>query len=250
MDRGILERSFFGILERCLLREVDYCIAVSHDIKRYILERGISEKKISVINHGISINYSESTTERNIHDNTVIRIGSVGRLEKVKAYDILIQAINICKKKRKYKIVCEIAGDGKEKENLNAMIIKNELNESCKLIGFIKDVNSFYKSLDIYVQPSYIESFGISIVEAMSMGVPVITTDCGGVKDFIIDNVTGIRCEVGNVEELAKSIMFLIDNPNKRKEIGNIGREHVLKNFRKEDKVKEIEDTYIKVFRL
>ena len=240
LDKGKITKFIFNFLEKISCECSDICIAVSKDIKRYLIEKKIDEKKIKVVTHGVSnknIKYSKS---KKLKKNIII--SSIGRLEKVKGYDILIRAIAECKVHGYDKIKCKIAGVGSEREYLENLIVELDIIEQCELVGFKEDITNFLQDSDIYIQPSIIESFGISIIEAMGIGIPVIGTNSGGIKEIIDHNIDGMLFKKNNYKDLAEKIINLLEDEDKRRYLSYNGVEKVEKEFNVEEKIKNIED--------
>lgn len=92
---------------------------------------------------------------------------------------------------------------------------------------------------DVFCLPSYREGFGMSVVEASCLGLPVICSDAYGLADTMVDNETGLRCQVKDVESLRKAMIYMYDHPEERKRMGGNGRERVLELFAGEKIVAE-----------
>ena len=84
---------------------------------------------------------------------------------------------------------------------------------------------------DVFVLPTYREGFGSSVIEASALGLPVICSDAYGVMDAMIDNETGLRCKVGDVDSLYDSMLKLSIDNDLRSILGKNGRERVVKEF-------------------
>ncbi len=135
-------------------------------------------------------------------------IGYAGRIADNKGIDILLKAFVILTKKYN-NIYLQLAGndDGYLKE-VQQFINDNKLQNRVKYLGCLKDMELFYKKLDIFVLPSVVrEAFGLSICEAMYCGVPVITTDSGAQSEIIENGVNGYIIKSNNSEILAKKII-------------------------------------------
>jgi glycosyltransferase involved in cell wall biosynthesis len=101
-----------------------------------------------------------------------------------------------------------------------------------KYLGETSDVREHIANCDALVLPSYAEGLPRTVLEAMSMGKPVIATDVVGCRDLVVDGETGILCEARNAEALADAIRtFLVLSPQARKAMGEAGRERVLSYF-------------------
>ncbi len=144
---------------------------------------------------------------------------------KKKGIYTLIEAIRLLK----YSL--GIIGDGPEKENLLKLTKKMK---NAGLIGAKKheELPNWYNSASVVVVPSeYPEAQTIVPVEAMACGVPVIAADIGGLGESVKNLKGGLTYAPGNVNELRKSIEFLMENPKKRSELGKKGRNFVEKNL-------------------
>lgn len=84
---------------------------------------------------------------------------------------------------------------------------------------------------DVFVLPTYREGFGSSVIEASALGLPVICSDAYGVMDAMVDNVTGVRCKVGDVGSLESAMITLVHDKDLRLKLGANGRERVIKEF-------------------
>jgi glycosyltransferase involved in cell wall biosynthesis len=84
---------------------------------------------------------------------------------------------------------------------------------------------------DVFVLPTYREGFGSSVIEASALGLPVVCSDAYGVRDAMVDGVTGIRCKVGDVDSLYCAMKAFADNPELCNKMGTAGRERVIRDF-------------------
>ena len=96
------------------------------------------------------------------------------------------------------------------------------------------DVRPFYKLMDIFVFPSYREGFGVSLIEALSMEVPVICSNISGCDEIIKDNETGILVRKFSIDGLAEAMISLMDNKKKRLKLAKKGRSEVIRKYKRE----------------
>lgn len=162
---------------------------------------------------------------------------SCGRLSREKGMDLAIKAAKIIKKnlpELKFKWI--LVGDGSEREMLEKLILSLELENNIILAGRQSNPYPFFKMCDIYVQPSRLESFGLSIAEALVLQCTVITTKTAGGTEQINNLKNGIVCEINEVE-IAKQIIRLIKDESLYQSI-----KYVLsnKNFSQEEIIKTI----------
>jgi len=140
-----------------------------------------------------------------------IIVGAMGRLIEKKGFESLINVF-----KRLEDIQLQIAGDGP----LMKLLEKKAYGyNNIKLLGWIKDKNEFFKKIDIFFCSSYVEPFGLVILEAMLNGVPVISTKCRGPMDIIEHMKNGILVDIDNKKEMEKAVRLLEKNKSLRKQI-------------------------------
>ena len=109
-------------------------------------------------------------------------------------------------------------------ENLKDVYILTNMDGVCDV-----EVNGFQRAFTVALQLSIREGFGLTVSEALWKGVPVVATRVGGIPLQVIDGVTGFL--INTVEEAAEKIRFLLINPDKAREMGLAGKEHVRRNF-------------------
>lgn len=134
---------------------------------------------------------------------------SVGNLKPIKAFDKLVEAFDQVKDDAKLYII----GDGPEKERLNSLISALQLNEKVELLGRLErsEINKVYQTSHVFVLPSQSETFGVSYIEAMYTGLPVIASRCGGPESFVNER-NGLLVPVNNIDALAEAMRMIRQN--------------------------------------
>lgn len=117
---------------------------------------------------------------------------------------------------------CCILGEGSDRERLSQLADKLELDGCVKFLGYVSNPYAWMETADIFVSPSSWETFGIAILEAMALGLPVVATATDGSVDLITDGVEGFLVPVGDPEALAGAFVRLMNEPALR---GRCGRE-------------------------
>lgn len=147
-------------------------------------------------------------------------IVSVGRLEKQKNQEMLINAFNELKDKYPtYKLV--IYGEGPYRDTLQELINKNNLQDRALLPGSTKEVLDKIKSAKLFVLPSDYEGMSNALAEAMCIGLPVISTNVSGTSDLIVNNENGIVINVGKKDELESAIDKMLSDDAFREKCAN-----------------------------
>lgn len=148
---------------------------------------------------------------RNTFDNK--KIIAVGRLEPQKNFSMLLDAFyEFCKVNVEYKLY--IFGDGSGRESLLKKVQSLNLQKRVYLKHYSKDIFNEYCSSDFFVSSSNYEGISNAMLEALSIGLPVITTDCnnGGVRQFVHDGENGFVIPVEDVEAMKDKLLFLAEN--------------------------------------
>lgn len=214
-------------LFKYLSNHISHTIAVSNSVKKFFLEKRIFPKnKISVIYNGTCTN----KLKHNIfNQNDLINLGSVGSLTNIKNYEYLLKSIKIIKKYHQ-NFHLEIVGNGPCEKKLKNISNKSNLNDYVTFTPFTDNIYEKINKWDIYIQPSISESFGLSIAEAMSMKIPIIATKTGGIPE-LVNKKSGILVDLKNPNQLADSIIKLMNDLNLRKNMGQHAHETIEKNF-------------------
>ena len=189
------------------------------------------EKEVTVTPFGVDVNLFKKDEQRIYSERPII--GIIKYLKPEYNIPLLIKAFAITKEKAKVKPLLHIYGSGPLKEDFVAL---------CKELGIYDDVTFFetipnqevpkaLNTMDIFVNSSNVESFGVNIVEAMACELPVVATPCPGPKEVIDNEVTGIVLKDWNHEELADELIKLVENPALREQYGKAGRVKVLREY-------------------
>jgi glycosyltransferase involved in cell wall biosynthesis len=170
-------------------------------------------------------------------------IGSVGRLHKQKDFKTLIRAFkNVHGNIPESFLV--IAGEGNEYAELKKLSENLGVSERARLIGARKDIPEIMSCFDIFILPSIYEGFGNVVIEAMSMEVPVISTDLPPVREILTPGEDGIMVSPGKQEEISHEIMRLYKDEALRRRLSTNGRKTVMEKFSQYVMVRNIEKLY------
>lgn len=143
---------------------------------------------------------------------------AVGRLNKQKGFDLLLKSFSQIKAKGWHLI---ILGEGLERANLEKQVDELKINKNISMPGNVTDVEAYYKKASIFVLSSRHEGFPNALIEAMGYECASVAFDClTGPSDIIDHNKNGILVEAENTNKLSECIQYLIDQPEKREELG------------------------------
>lgn len=208
--------------EKYVLSKIPNIIVTSPHSKDVI--RNITNSNIYVVPNGVDFEKIQKIRAEDILKHPAILF--VGGLGKVKGIDVLLNAVPIIQKEIQ-NLHVYIAGSGAEEGKLKKLVKALNIEENVKFLGFIsgEEKYAYYKSADIYVQPSRYETFGVVLLEAMACGKPVIASRVGGIPFVVEDGKTGLLFESENIEELAEKVILLLRDEELRVKMGEAGRE-------------------------
>lgn len=166
-----------------------------------------------------------------------VRLFSTGRLVPAKNFPALIEACHLLREKE-LDIRLTIAGEGEERERLEGLIRKFALEKNISLPGFVRDWKAQALKADIYLQPSVREGLCISLIEAMSLGLPCIAANVGGIKDYGRHEANLLLLETPEAKAIAQAALRLANNAALRERLGKQAVNDVGALFGS-DKVKE-----------
>ena len=161
----------------------------------------------------------------NVSEKKIV-IGALGRMVDKKGFFDFIEALKILKA-RGINFKAILAGNG---ELYNKLRNASKDLPELEFPGWVKDKRDFYNNIDIFCQPSHFEPFGLTIIEAMAYAKPVISSDCDGPSEIIIDNKNGFLVKKKNPQEIAEAIIKLINNSEIYRNISISARKHI-ENF-------------------
>jgi glycosyltransferase involved in cell wall biosynthesis len=221
-------------------------VAITPEVKNDLINIfGAKENRVKVIVSGIDLENLKEGKPLNLEG--FPKIGSSGRLSKIKGFEYLLKSIPLLIEKYP-QIFLYILGEGKEEEKLVALAKDLKIEERFKIVKKI-ELFSFLRSLDIFCLPSLEEPLGLSILEAQYVGVPCVASCVGGLKILIENLKTGILVPPKQPQKIAAAIDFLIKNEILRKEIQENAKKKVLEKFDFSKKVKDFIEIYEKVLR-
>jgi glycosyltransferase involved in cell wall biosynthesis len=234
--------------KKLLTQTVTHIIANSEETKRKMtvnFKDNSLFNKVKVIYHGIvlalfdkNIKAQQAVYQRK--DDELI-LGNAGRLTKQKGQHYLIEiAKRLVAQKINFKIL--IAGTGEEEQELKRLIAESSLEEKVLMLGFLKDIEGFMKSIDVFVLTSLWEGFGYVIVEAMAAEKPVIAFDISSNPEIIANGETGFLIPPNDVDTFSNKIVHIANNKELRESLGKKGRTRVEEMFQLRTVVKEIEN--------
>ncbi len=266
---GKLKTNFFIQVERYLASISTKIIAISKTQKEELSDtyKICDSSKIEIVPLGLDLNkFIDDSGSRRIEfrdkygiETEEVAIGIIGRLVPIKNHEFLIEVIKLIQPKLNKKIRVIVVGDGHTKEALFSKLKQlnisyNYYPDSIKpelftFTSWIDNMESVYPGLDIVCLTSINEGTPVSLIEAQASSKAIVTTNVGGVKDILLENISGFITEVGDSSTFSESLLKLIENEELRKQMGEKGREFVIDQFDKQRMAMSMTNLYTQLLK-
>lgn len=240
--------------ERLTRGFTDHFIAVSQGLKNALVEDGLPENKITVIYNGLDLNrfkpcLPHGTYRRWLgYDEREPLVAIVARLHSVKGHNYFLHAAcEVLKVVPKARFL--VVGTGPDEPVLKEMTAGLGLQEVVNFTGFIADIPDLMADMDVLVISSLWEGFGLTAIEAMTVGLPVVATEVGGLPEVVRPGETGVLVQPADVAALAKGIIWVLQHPAEAKQMAENGGQIVIREFSSKGMARKTEVTYQKVMR-
>ena len=215
----------------------DKIVTVSNAVGDYIREwQKVPPEKIITIYNGIDVERFDLQND-GCHINHELNLALnkttvtfIGRLDVQKGCEFLLKAASETLKEQE-DVQFLIVGEGRLKEELLSLTAKLGIDKELIFVGFREDIQNILACTDIFVMPSLWEGFGLSLVEAMAAGKPVIATNVGPLPELINHEETGFIVPARDHMALAAAVLTLAKNEELRKKMGKRAREKVKEKF-------------------
>jgi len=229
----------FRLLERILARTTDALVAVSPQVRDDLVRLGVAPAdKFVVVRLGIELEErvggngdARERTRRllGIPDDRFV-VGWMGRMTAVKRTDDVLLALKGLHERGVPAALC-LVGDGPDRDQLEERAHELGIARDCFSLGYQDAVADWYAAFDAMILPSANEGTPVSVIESLAAGRPVVATDVGGVSDVVRDGVDGFLVEAADVDALADRLQELAADPERRRAMGEAGRERVLHRY-------------------
>lgn len=200
----------------------------------------VDENKIIVMYNSVNVPNEQNKNNLNTIP-TGLFLGRIG--ERKGAYDLIDVVKKLTNEGIKLKIL--MAGDG-EIDKAKEVVKKDNLEDNIEILGWIDNDKrrEYLKTSDFYILPSYDEGMPMSVLEAMSYSLPVITTDVGGIPEMIQNEENGILVKPGDNEAIEKAIKKILENDNLRGKVSENAYKTILNKFNFEKYEEGLENLY------
>jgi glycosyltransferase involved in cell wall biosynthesis len=253
-----LRGELYRRLDLWLMQRFDHLIAVSHATKDEMLAAGVPSDRISVIHNAIDTEaWSRPQARSNLREELGIGqafpvLGYVGRIMPEKDLETWLRAAALVTQKypqAQFVLVGE-GRDGETLQQLRELAGTLGIAERVHFPGYREHLLPVYATFDLFVLSSVREGLPNSILEAMALGLPVVTTDVAGAKELVIDRQTGLVVPQRDVYGLAQAILTVADNDRLRWRMGRSGRQRVEREFAFTQRLQRVEELYSQILGL
>lgn len=252
--------------ERFFAKRTDAIIAISDSQKHELTEvyKIAPPEKVFTVPLGFNLDkYSIDQDKKKVifqnkygFENDEIIVGIIGRLVPVKNHEMFLEMAAIVKSKTNRNVRFAIIGDGESRAGIEkkteelglsySYYITNPKQKTDVLVtSWETEIDQALAGLDIVVLTSHNEGTPVSLIEAQSACIPVVSTNVGGVEDIVIHGETGFITEVNEVNLFAEYVVQLIEDKNLRERMGKSGYENVVKRYSKQRLINDMRNLYL-----
>jgi glycosyltransferase involved in cell wall biosynthesis len=236
----------------------DEVVTVSQAVREHLKSTGYFKKDIKVIYNGVDNNIFNPNNEKeyikkefNIPDDSII-VGMIGRVNAWKGQADFLKAMDIVLKKNSHVYAMMVGGvfEGEEwrKDELEKQIKTMENKDRVIFSDYRSDSKNIHSLYDIFVLPSTNpDPLPTVVLEAMASGTPIVGYRHGGVCEMVKENYNGFLSKVGDINELAAKIEYLVNDESKRKEFQNNSLNRQKLNFSLENYISKFDELYQKL---
>jgi glycosyltransferase involved in cell wall biosynthesis len=233
------------------LQWADRLIAVSEGVRREAIQGGLHQDQVVTVYSGIDLERARAAgdgkrvrREYGISPQTLV-IGSVANIAPVKGYEVLIRAVAKARQEVPDLSCLSLGADDHGlRERLERLGESLGLNGRLHFVGFQEDVLPYLDVMDLFVLASVEEGFGIVLLEAMSVGKPVVATAVAGPLEIVEDGLSGLLVPPRDPEALSKALVELLKDPRRRASMGKRGRERVEALFSLDSQMRSLTALY------
>ena len=230
------------------MNESDAITAVSNNLREETYRSFPMEKDIHVIPNFVDIQRFHQTDKEHFKkmlapaDERILV--HVSNFRKVKRVEDVIRVFEQVNEKIPSKLL--MIGDGPERQSAEELCRTLHVADDIRFLGKQDHISEIFSISDLFLLPSQYESFGLSALEAMACGIPVISTNAGGLPEINVQGKTGFLSEVGDVHDMAEKAMYILEDDDRLEQFKEAAIEHA-KTFEKQRIIPMYEALYEQV---
>lgn len=244
----------YKLIRRICSPIIHKIIAVSDDLLQWLQnDVRVPEKKLALVRNGVDTAFfDKNSMSTSVIDKEEGKFyfGHVARLHSIKNQTLLLNSFfNASEKDRKFSENCRLilVGDGPDKAFLENLVKNNNvLIDKVKFKGAQQNVRSHYASFDVFVMSSVAEGIPMTLLESMSMSVPHLVTNVGGINEVILQNETGVAVDSNDEVAMTDAMLMMFSSCNKRALMSSAARTRITSQFSQSKMVADYATIYLK----
>lgn len=228
-------------------RLANHIVAVSGHAQRWVLEvLRLPEARTSIIYHGIAKLPAAREARSTVPSDRPFVVGCLARYEPRKGIGTLIKAmVSVCAKHPGARLVIAGSDPTSYSSELRQLAESLHVGHAVDIQGFCDVPLDFLRQLDVFAFASVSEGFGIVLLEAMAIGLPVVASDIYPLNHIVSKGETGMLEDPADPEAFAAALIKLLENPELAYQLGAAGRRRCLLEFSEEKMIRATEELYI-----
>jgi len=237
---------------------IDYFVAISDVGLKLYIEEGVPPDRIRRIYNSIDLTrYTNLPPRRQLRQSMGLDVagpvvGFVSRVLPMKGHREFLQGAALVLRRRP-DVTFAIVGDditpgGPFMAELRRWVADQRLTERIRFLGWRQDIPEVTSCFDMAVQASkYVEGLGRALLEAMALSIPVVATATGGFTEVVEDGINGFLAPVGDGEALGQTMLRLLEDPARMRQMGERGRQRVESQFNAQVQIQELKRVFLSV---
>jgi glycosyltransferase involved in cell wall biosynthesis len=249
------ERFVYYPADRQVLRRFPRVIAVSGGVRSELVRAGVAASRVTVLPNGIDPHTyrrgraSRDRVRRQLELSGAAQvIGAVGRLERQKRFDLLLDAFAELRRSRPA-LRLVIAGDGSLRAALETHARRLGVAADCRFLGHRTDIVNLHQAFDLFVQSSEYEGTPNAVLEAMAMETPLVATDVGGTSELAFPGEHGVIVPPGDEAALRAGIGMVLADPAAARDRAAAARLRIERDLSFAERTRRLEEVYLTLAR-
>lgn len=233
-EHAVLKKKpWFWLGDWLLRKRTDMGMAVTNAVRDFMArDRCVPAEKTEIVWYGVDLDRfviresQERLRERFGFPPDAFMVGVASRLREEKGVQHFVRAAALIREQVP-SAVFAVAGDGPQRDELHKLARSLNLNpEVFRFLGHVSDIPAFLSAVDVVVIPSLREGFGLSIIEAMACGRPVVASNVGGIPEVVGDPGNAILVPPGSPQAICEGVLRLLRDPELARTLGEKGRKN------------------------
>lgn len=205
---------------------MDRMIVLTEAMREQFLAAGYAAEQLHLVPNAINLKSEGQRVQGEGLQGRDIIIGALGRFTEEKGFDLLIEAVALLRKKGQA-VRLKLGGDGPLRAALAAQAAQRGIADQVQFAGWVEDKTAFFRDVDVCCVPSHEETFGLVVLEAWALGVPVVATDAYGPASLIVHGETGLLAPRGDATAFAKALQRLAADAALQRQLAEAGSKAV-----------------------